>query len=76
MRERYYKLDPKKTKGLQAKDFTEWNISRQRIWAWLQGDNGIPETYFNRLLTATGKRPAELLDQESLEFFANASISA
>ena len=76
MLERRYKLDKEKTKGISAAYLAfPLDTKRHTIWAWLQGKNHIPETIFLKLMEATGRKPAELLDQESLEYFANASIS-
>ena len=65
-------LDKNKTKDLSAAEFApKLNVKRHTLWAWLNGDNHIPETSFNKLLTESGLKPADLLDQASLEFYAN-----
>jgi hypothetical protein len=77
MKERRYKLDETKTQDIVLASLTpHFPESKQAIWAWLKGKSHIPETRFTKLLSLTGKKPADLLDQESLEFFANASINA
>lgn len=72
MLERRYKLDKNKTINLSAAEYAALiGARRHTVWAWFKGINHIPERAFNRLLTTSGLQPADLLDQASLEFYAN-----